>query len=1228
MTSRDRFQEELQRRILVLDGAMGTMVQAHALSEADYRGDRLARHATELRGNHDILTLTRPEIIREIHRTYLAAGADIVTTNTFNATSISQAEYETQHLVKDMNATAARIAREAVDEFVSKRPGQPRFVAGCLGPTHRSASISPDANDPGGRNVTFDELAAAYAEAAGALLDGGADILLIETVFDTLNAKAALFATMEVLDRRGDDTPLWVSATVGDASGRMLTGQTIEAFWISIRHARPVCAGLNCGLGAEALRPRLQELAAAAATHVSIHPNAGLPDASGRHRETPHQMAAALGEFARSGLVNIVGGCCGTTPEHIAAIAQAVAGATPRRVPESEPWCRLSGLESLEIRPDSLFINIGERTNVAGSARFRRLVIENRLDEALAVARTQIRHGAQAIDIHLDDPLVDSAARMQRFLNLIASDPEIARVPVMIDSSDWEVIEAGLRCLPGRGIVNSISLKDGEAEFRRRAGRILRLGAAMVVMAIDEQGQAESCARKLSICRRAHRILTQAAGVPPEDIILDPNVLPIGTGMPEHADHAVAFLDACRAIKEELPHSLVSGGVSNLSYAFRGNDTVRAALHAVFLYHAIQAGMDMGIVNAGQLPGYEDVPRELRDAAEDLILNRRPDATPRLVELAVRTKPHPGRSTPDAAWRHAPVAERIRFALMNGIADHIEQDALEALQELGEPLPVVEGPLMDGMRAVGDLFAEGKLFLPQVIRSARVMQMAVAALQPHVRARPDGPSAAPAGRILMATVRGDVHDIGKRIVSVVLGCNALEVIDLGVRVPAERIVAQATEQRADIIGLSGLITPSLEEMAHVARELERARLRIPLLIGGATTSALHTAVRIDPLYGGAVQHVPDASRAVTAVHALLDPKTAAARTEALKAEYAAIRAQHARARAEEPLLPLAEARRRRLPVAWSAYRPECPQRLGLVAFDDYPLDDLIDTIDWTPFFRAWNLSGRYPEILNAEPAGKEARRLFAEAQHALRVAIAEQTLVARAVSGLFPANACGDDIEVYANEARGIVRAVIHCLRQQRPGKPGEPRLCLSDYVAPKETGVRDYVGAFVATVGDRDRPAVARAVSGGAEYDAIMRRTIADRLVEALAERLHARVRREFWGYAADEQLTGAALLREPYRGIRPAPGYSMCPDHSEKRILFDLLEAEAKIGVALTETFALVPPAAVCGWYLAHPQARGFELGRLARDQVTDYAARKGMAVAEAERWLARHLAYSRER
>jgi 5-methyltetrahydrofolate--homocysteine methyltransferase len=1222
---RVRIEGLARERILLLDGAMGTMIQRYRLSEADYRGDRFAGHPSDLKGNNDLLCLTRPEVIREIHAAYLAAGADILETNTFNATSVSQADYRLEPVVYELNVAGARLAREVADAATARTPDRPRFVAGVLGPTNRTASISPDVNNPGYRNITFDDLVSAYREATRGLLDGGADLLLIETVFDTLNAKAAVFAVADVLEDRGADVPLMISGTITDASGRTLSGQTVEAFWNSLAHARPYCIGLNCALGARELRPHVEELSRVADTRVSAHPNAGLPNAFGEYDDTPEGMAREIGDWAREGFLNIVGGCCGTTPEHITAIAEAVSRHTPRPIPQPPRRCRLAGLEPLTVGPETLFVNVGERTNVTGSAAFKRLVLAGDFEGAVEVARQQVENGAQVIDVNMDEGMLDGREAMVRFLNQIASEPAIARVPVMIDSSQWAILEAGLKCLQGKGIVNSISLKEGEDAFVRQARLVRRYGAAVVVMAFDEQGQADTLERKVDICTRAYRILTERVGFPPEDIVFDPNIFAVATGIEEHNGYGVAFIEATRRIKASLPHALISGGVSNVSFSFRGNHAVREAIHAVFLYHAVQAGMDMGIVNAGQLAVYAEIPAELRERVEDVVLNRRPDATERLLEVADRYRGEGGavaRET-DLSWRSWPVAKRIEHALVQGIDQWVVEDAEEARQALPSPLAVIEGPLMGGMNVVGDLFGAGKMFLPQVVKSARVMKKAVAHLVPYIEAG-QAEGARAAGRILLATVKGDVHDIGKNIVGVVLQCNNFEVIDLGVMVPAQVILDTARSRGADVVGLSGLITPSLDEMVHVAREMQRLGFTVPLLIGGATTSAMHTAVKIDPQYAGPVVYVKDASRAVGVAQSLLSPEQRVGYVERVKADYAVKREQHAARREQAPGLSLAAARANRTRIDWAGYVPPVPLRPGLHVFRAYPLADLVPYVDWTPFFKAWELAGSFPRILEDPVVGAEARTLYADAREMLGQIVAEGWLEARAVVGLFPANAVGDDLEVYADAGRARVLLTLHHLRQQAVRPDGKPNQCLADFVAPKETGLADWIGAFAVTAGHGIDERVARFEAAHDDYRAILLKALADRLAEALAERVHEVVRKDLWGYAAGERLENDALIREEYRGIRPAPGYPACPDHTEKDLLWTLLDVGEKAGIWLTESKAMVPTASVSGFYFSHPQARYFGLGKVDRDQVADYARRKGMTVAEAERWLAPNLAY----
>jgi len=1229
-----RLEAILAERILVLDGAMGTMIQGHRLSEADYRGERFADWPVDLKGNNDLLSITQPDIIRAIHTDYLAAGADIIETNSFNSTAISMADYRMEGLAVELNQAAARLAREAADAFERADPGRPRYVAGVLGPTSRTASISPDVNDPGFRNVTFDQLVAAYTEATAALVEAGVDLLLVETIFDTLNAKAALFAIDTWQSTHGVRLPVMISGTITDQSGRTLSGQTAEAFWHSVMHARPLSIGLNCALGARALRPYVQELSRIAPVYLSTHPNAGLPNEFGGYDETPETMAEVLREFAEHGFVNIVGGCCGSTPEHIRAIAGAVAGLPPRVRPTPPSRLRLSGLEPLTIGPDTLFVNIGERTNVTGSRRFASLILEGKYDAALQVARQQVENGAQMLDVNMDEGLLDSQGAMATFLRLIAAEPDISRVPIVIDSSKWSVIEAGLKWVQGRGVVNSISLKEGEAEFLRQAELVRRYGAAVIVMAFDEEGQADTAERKVSIARRACRLLIERAGFAPEDIILDPNIFAIATGIELHDNYAVEYFEATRRIKAELPAVKVSGGVSNVSFSFRGNDAIREAIHTVFLYHAIRAGMDMGIVNAGALPIYDDISPDLLERVEDVVLNRRADATERLLAVADQVRGKTAGKGADLAWRELPVRERLMHALVEGIDAHVVEDTEEARRALGRPINVIEGPLMDGMNVVGDLFGSGKMFLPQVVKSARVMKKAVAYLVPFLEeeklalSTAGGPGAAPAkpkGKVLMATVKGDVHDIGKNIVGVVLQCNNYEVIDLGVMVPCARILETARREKVDLIGLSGLITPSLEEMSFVAEEMAREGFEVPLLIGGATTSRVHTAVKIAPRYPHAVVHVLDASRAVGVAGSLLSDTMRTGFEADVKAEYAEIRRARAERSAGDRLGSLAEARAARF-VAGEIPVPPRPAFLGVRVFDDYPLQELVDRIDWTPFFQTWELPGHYPAILDDPATGKAARSLFEDAGRLLQQIVCGRLLRPRAVVGFWPAAAREDDIELYTDDSRSERLAVVHTLRQQMAKAAGRPNLALADYVAPAESGRADYLGGFAVTAGHGLAELVAGFEQANDDYSAILAKALADRLAEAFAERMHERVRREFWGYAPDEALTNEQLVQEAYQGIRPAPGYPACPDHTEKQILFDLLDAEAKTGIRLTESFAMTPAAAVSGWYFWHPDARYFGVGKIGRDQVEDYARRKGMSVETVERWLAPNLGYER--
>ncbi|HLZ05132.1 MAG TPA: methionine synthase [Bradyrhizobium sp.] len=1222
-----------RERILVLDGAMGTMIQALALDEAAFRGERFKDFHRDVRGNNDLLILTQPKAIEDIHAAYLRAGADIVATNTFSSTAIAQADYDMSDLAYELNREGAKLARAAA-ERVAREDGKPRLVAGALGPTNRTASISPDVSNPGYRAVTFDDLRRAYGDQARGLLDAGVDLLLVETIFDTLNAKAALYAISELLEERGIDVPVMVSGTITDKSGRLLSGQMPEAFWNSVRHSKPITIGFNCALGAEDLRAHIADIGRVADTLVCAYPNAGLPNEFGQYDETPGYMARLIGEFARDGLVNIVGGCCGTTPEHIAAIAAAVAPHRPRIVPAIEPRLRLSGLEPFALTPAIPFVNVGERTNVTGSARFRKLITAGDYTAALQVARDQVENGAQVVDVNMDEGLLDSEAAMRTFLNLVAAEPDIARVPVMVDSSKFHVIEAGLKCVQGKAIVNSISMKEGEAKFIHEAKIARRHGAAVVVMAFDEKGQADTFKRKTEICKRAYGILVDQLGFPPEDIIFDPNIFAIATGIEEHNNYGVDFIEATRWIRQNLPGAHVSGGVSNLSFSFRGNEPVREAMHSVFLYHAIHAGMDMGIVNAGQMIVYDDIDPELRQVCEDVVLNRDPGASERLLALAEKFR---GKQTQakesDLAWREWPVEKRLSHALVHGITEFIEEDTEAARQNASRPLDVIEGPLMAGMNVVGDLFGDGKMFLPQVVKSARVMKQAVAYLMPFMEEEKArnlasgvvGDASHSAGKIVMATVKGDVHDIGKNIVGIVLQCNNFEVIDLGVMVPAAKIVETVRSEKADIVGLSGLITPSLDEMAFFASELEREGLKVPLLIGGATTSRVHTAVKIDPNYrAGPVVHVNDASRAVGVASALMSPDKREAYAADVRAEYAKISAAHFRAQADKKRLKLSAARANAVKIDFAAALPKKPTFLGVQSFADYDLTKLVETIDWTPFFQTWELAGRFPAILDDPKVGEAARALYDDARKMLDRIVKEKWFTARAVIGFWPANAVGDDIVVYADEARTSKIATLHTLRQQLEKREGRFNAALSDFIAPATSGVPDYVGGFVVTAGIGEDVIADRFKNANDDYSSILTKALADRLAEAFAEHMHARVRREFWGYAPDESLTNEEMILEKYAGIRPAPGYPAQPDHTEKATLFHLLDAETNAGVKLTESFAMWPGSSVSGLYLGNAESFYFGVGKIERDQVEDYAARKGMTAAEVERWLAPILNY----
>ncbi|MEV4857327.1 methionine synthase [Pantoea agglomerans] len=1219
----DALKQQLAQRIMVLDGGMGTMIQSYKLEEEDYRGSRFADWPCDLKGNNDLLVLSKPAVIREIHDAYLAAGADILETNTFNATSIAMADYQMEHLSAEINFEAARLARACADAWTAKTPDRPRYVAGVLGPTNRTCSISPDVNDPAYRNVTFNQLVEAYRESTRALVEGGSDIIMIETVFDTLNAKAAVYAVQTEMEALGVALPLMISGTITDASGRTLSGQTTEAFYNSLRHAEPLSFGLNCALGPDELRQYVAELSRIAEGYVTAHPNAGLPNAFGEYDLDAELMAQQIGEWATAGFLNIIGGCCGTTPQHIAAMVAAVEGVAPRQLPTIPVACRLSGLEPLNITAESLFVNVGERTNVTGSAKFKRLIKEEKYNEALEVALQQVQSGAQIIDINMDEGMLDAEAAMVRFLNLIAGEPDIARVPIMIDSSKWEVIEKGLQCIQGKGIVNSISMKEGEAAFIHHARQVRRYGAAMVVMAFDEVGQADTRARKIEICRRAYRILTEQVGFPPEDIIFDPNIFAVATGIDEHNNYAMDFIGACEDIKRELPHAMISGGVSNVSFSFRGNDPVREAIHAVFLYYAIRKGMDMGIVNAGQLAIYDDLPAELREAVEDVILNRRDDGTERLLALAEKYRGGKSDGAQEkqlAEWRSWDVVKRLEYSLVKGITEFIEQDTEEARQQVPRPIEVIEGPLMSGMNVVGDLFGEGKMFLPQVVKSARVMKQAVAYLEPFIEASKEAGRSN--GKIVLATVKGDVHDIGKNIVGVVLQCNNYQIIDLGVMVPGEKILKTAREVNADIIGLSGLITPSLDEMVNMAKEMERQGFTLPLLIGGATTSKAHTAVKIEQHYSGPTVYVQNASRTVGVVSSLLSATLKEDFVARTRKEYETVRIQHARKKPRTPPVSLQAARDNATSIDWESYTPPVPHRPG-VSQVEASIETLRNYIDWTPFFMTWSLAGKYPRIMEDEVVGEEAQRLFADANAMLDKLSQQSLLKPRGVVGIFPANRVGDDIHLYSDERRDEIVCVSHHLRQQTE-KTDFANYCLADFVAPKSSGKADYLGAFAVT-GGLEEDALAEAYDRQHDdYNKIMVKALADRLAEAFAEYLHERVRKVIWGFAPNENLSNEELIRENYQGIRPAPGYPACPEHTEKAAIWRLLAVEEQTGMKLTESFAMWPGASVSGWYFSHPDSRYFAVAQIQRDQVEDYAVRKGMSLTEVERWLAPNLGY----
>lgn len=1211
--------QELKKRIMLLDGGMGTMIQSYRLQEKDYRGTRFDDFPHDLKGNNDLLCLTQPDIIRDIHSAYLTAGADFIETNTFNATSISLADYHMSDLVYEINFAAAQLAKQATEAATKQTPDKPRFVVGILGPTNRTASLSPDVNDPGFRNINFDQLVNAYMESIRGLVDGKVDILMIETIFDTLNCKAAIFAVKKYFSENNIVLPLMISGTITDASGRTLSGQTTSAFWHSVRHAGAFSIGLNCALGAAALRPYARELAKNADIAVSIHPNAGLPNAFGGYDETPEEMATVIHEFAQEGLINIVGGCCGTTPAHIKAISETINNIKPRTLPNIPKACRLSGLEPLIIDDSSLFVNVGERTNVTGSIRFAELIRNENYTTALDVARDQVLNGAQIIDINMDEGMLDAEAAMVKFLNLIAAEPDIARVPIMIDSSKWSVIEAGLKCIQGKGIVNSISLKDGEKAFIEKATLAHHYGAAVVVMAFDENGQADTEDRKVAICTRSYDILVNKVGFPAEDIIFDPNIFAIATGIEEHNKYGLDFINATRRIKETLPHALISGGVSNVSFSFRGNNPIREAIHSAFLYHAIRAGMDMGIVNAGALAIYEDIPKELLTRIEDVLLNRTPDATDRLIEIASSAKSQTKTKTEDLSWRTKDVAERLSHALVNGINAFIVEDTEEARLAFESPLQVIEGPLMAGMSIVGDLFGAGKMFLPQVVKSARVMKQAVAHLIPFLEKLKLGSQSK--GKILLATVKGDVHDIGKNIVGVVLGCNNYDVIDLGVMVPCEKILETARKENVDIIGLSGLITPSLEEMSYIAQEMKRQNFSLPLLIGGATTSRAHTAIKIEPNYDTTV-HVVDASRAVGVVNQLLNETAKNQFIDTTRADYAKLRERHLNKKSANEFISLSAARENKFQTDWNNYTPPKPTFVGIKNFSSYSLQTLVNYIDWSPFFHTWELAGSYPKIFEDKIIGESAKNLFNDAQHMLEKIIREQWLQANAVIGFFPANSVGDDIEIYTDENRDKVLLTIHMLRQQTKKPKDKANLCLADFVAPKSTGIPDYIGGFAVTSGINIESQLAEFEKSHDEYNSILLKALADRLAEAFAEHMHEQVRKLYWGYASDEKLSNTDLIDEKYRGIRPAPGYPACPDHTEKPFLFSLLNAPENAKVVLTENFAMLPASSVSGFYFSHPQSQYFGIGKIEEDQVIDYANRKQMDLPIIKRWLAPHI------
>jgi len=1226
-------EQELQKRILIIDGAMGTMIQRYHLEEADFRGEHFRNHHSDLKGNNDLLNITRPDIIKAIHAEYLDAGADIIETNTFSTQVISLADYHLEELAYELSFEGAKIAREVADEYNLKTPDKPRFVAGAIGPTNRTASLSPDVNDPGYRAVSFDDLESAYYDQVRGLVDGGSDVLLVETIFDTLNAKAALFAINRYTSFTGKKLPVMISGTITDASGRTLSGQTVEAFWNSIQHANLLSVGLNCALGAKDMRPHLEELSQKANVYISAYPNAGLPNEFGAYDEVPHETAHLVEDFLQSGFVNIVGGCCGTTPDHIRCIAEKAAKYPPRKKPEIEPFMRLSGLEAVTIKPESIFVNVGERTNITGSPKFSKLILAENYEEALTVARQQVEGGAQVIDINMDEGMIDSEAVMVKFLNLVASEPDISKLPIMVDSSKWTVIEAGLKCLQGKGIVNSISLKEGEEKFKEYARKIMNYGAATVVMAFDENGQADNYERRTEICQRSYNILVNELGFPAQDIIFDPNILTVATGLEEHNNYAVDFINATRWIKQNLPMAKVSGGVSNISFSFRGNNVVREAMHSAFLYHAIQAGMDMGIVNAGMLEIYEQIPKDLLELVEDVLLNRREDATERLVTFADTVKSKGKEVVRDEEWRKEPVEKRLSHALVKGIIEYLDADVEEARAKASKPLDVIEGPLMNGMNIVGDLFGAGKMFLPQVVKSARVMKKAVAYLLPFIEAEKaraissgegTGDERSNAGKVLMATVKGDVHDIGKNIVGVVLACNNFEVIDLGVMVPAQRILEEAKKQKVDIIGLSGLITPSLDEMVHFAKEMEREGLTIPLIVGGATTSRIHAAVKIDPNYSGAAIHVLDASRSVTVCSSLMNKDQRGPYIQNIKDEYAKAREAHLNKRTDKKFMPIKEASAQKFQISIDGDIAPKPTFLGTKTIKDFPLEELVPYIDWTPFFHTWELRGSYPKIFNDVTVGAEAKKLFDDAQVLLKEIVSQKLLQANAVIGFWPANAIGDDIELYTDDSRTEILDTIYTLRQQAEKPKGEPYYALADFIAPKTSGVADYWGGFAVTAGLGCDELVAKFEADNDDYNSIMAKALADRLAEAFAEKMHELVRRDYWGYAKDEHLSSEDMIKEKYQGIRPAPGYPACPDHTEKWTLFKLLNAEENTGMYLTESLAMMPASSVSGFYFAHPQSKYFGLGKITKDQVEEYAERKKMPLNEVERWLSPNLGY----